>query len=305
MGKSVEVKDVVRLAGLRYESKARIVSGSSSEVWIVRTATGKVVVRFLYAKNGIEPRIAFEATVRRRLYNEGVRVAKLIAASRDFVDVSHPRPWIVDEYLSGKTYPRGRLPDSVCTDLANVLVHVHAIEGRGFGRPEDCSELRGIADSIESGLVTRFDNPWPLGSLTIDQHPISEADKHIRDRLKTFEVEVWEHLRESPSRVVHSDLHEGQMICRGGELAGLIDFGDSMLADPAWDFASLYYFHGERALDSVLSVYEPSGITRRLLAQRARLFSVCIACHHAMRSTRLCKPHRMDAAIAHLNRVLA
>jgi len=107
MGKSAEVEDVVRLAGLRYESKARIVSGSSSEVWIVRTATGKVVVRFLYPKNGIEPRIAFEATVRRRLYNEGVRVAKLIAASRDFVDVSRPRPWIVDEYLSGKTYPRG------------------------------------------------------------------------------------------------------------------------------------------------------------------------------------------------------
>lgn len=304
MNKSAEVEDVVRMAGLRYESKALLDSGSSSEVWMAQTSIGAVVVRFLASKNGIAPRIDFETTVRRRLHDDGVRVAKPIASSHEFTSVSHPRAWIVDEYICGHTYPRGKLPDSVCADLARVLIRVHDIEGRGFGLPLDRSELRGTADSVEAGLETRFDNPWPLGSLTIDQHPISEADDAIVDRMKCLEAELRLGLRVSASRLVHSDLHERQMICNRARLAGLIDFGDAMFADPAWDFASLHYFHGERALDSILSAYEPNGTTRKLLAERARLFSLCIACHHAMRSQRLDKPHRMKAAIAHLNKML-
>lgn len=302
MNKSVE--DVIRMAGLRFVSKTRLQSSPSSEVWFVRANRGNVVVRFLGSKNGFEPRIAFEATVRRRLHDEGIPVAKVIATSQDFSEVTHSRPWIIDEHLLGKTHLRGKLPNGICADLANVLIHLHDIEGHGFGRAEHCDELRGIADSIEIGLATRFDNPWPLGSLTIDQHPISQAGKRIGDRLRDFESKILEHLHDSPSRVVHSDLHEGQMICCDSQLAGLIDFGDSMLADPAWDFASLYYFHGDRVLDTVISTYEPKGITRTVLAQRARLFSICIACHHATRSKRLAKPHRMDAAITHLHRVL-
>lgn len=298
------MEGVARLLGLRYESKVQLGSGSSSEVWALQTATGKFVIRFLEPKNGLEPRIAFEAGLRRRLHSESVQVANVIATSDEFARVSKTRQWIVDEYLEGHIYPRGEIPDSVCAELAKVLGHVHAIAGRDYGRPKNSGEFKGLAATVETGLATRFDNPWPVGPMAIEQHPVSEAGRRSCEQMKRLEAEVFEHLQDSPSRVVHSDLHEGQIICSDGRLAGLIDFGDAMLADPAWDLASFYYFHGERALRSMLIAYEPCGVTRKLLERRARLFSLCIASHHAVRSQRLNKPHRLEAAIAHVKRVL-
>ena len=61
---------------------------------------------------------------------------------------------------------------------------------------------------------------------------------------------------------------------------------------------------GLRVLDRVLEAYDTARLSRGELRGRARLLSICIACHHAMRSERLKKPHRTKAARSHLERVL-
>lgn len=305
MNQAADVEEVLRMVGLKLESTKLIGSGSWSEVWIADTSAGRVVVRFLRPKNGTMPRMVFETALRRKLHQDGIRVAKPVATSRDFPQRVHQKPWIIDDYLAGDTYPRGEIPKRACVDLANVLSHLHNIEGLGFGLPHDSAEFKGTEDTIQYGLTTRFDNPWPFGVLSLDEHPISEAgNKPVLDRLNNLRPELESELQDSLSRVVHTDLHEGHIICTGEQLSGLIDFGDAMIGDPAWDFASLYYFHGERVLNTVLGAYESNGISGSTLRHRATLFSACIACHHAMRSKRLNKPHRMSAALAHLEKSL-
>lgn len=70
--------------------------------------------------------------------------------------------------------------------------------------------------------------------------------------------------------VTHGDLTDDHMLLaqRRDRLAGVIDFGDACLGDPAYDFA-FFFAYGQAAADQLAGRYDPVGDDPTLLA-RAR-----------------------------------
>lgn len=76
-----------------------------------------------------------------------------------------------------------------------------------------------------------------------------------------------------------------------GRLAALLDFGDASIGPPAWDVASLAFFHGWEVAALV------AGAAGLPCGRDAALFGLLLALHHASRSVTLGRPARMPAAV--------
>lgn len=80
--------------------------------------------------------------------------------------------------------------------------------------------------------------------------PLGSRDAAVRARLRTLEDarslgRLWDRLVTVPGwdrrrTWVHGDLHPGNLVVRGGHLAGVIDFGDLTAGDPATDLATVW-----------------------------------------------------------------
>ncbi len=67
--------------------------------------------------------------------------------------------------------------------------------------------------------------------------PLLDADE--RDEARAFFAAGLDLLGETESALVHADLLPEHMLCRDGELVGVIDWGDVRIGDPALDYAWL------------------------------------------------------------------
>ena len=71
--------------------------------------------------------------------------------------------------------------------------------------------------------------------------------------------------------LIHGDLSpEHIRLDANGALAGVIDFGDAMIADPALDFAGLLNAYGTRFMEATLDAYD--GMVDPQLRRRARFY---------------------------------
>ncbi len=78
----------------------------------------------------------------------------------------------------------------------------------------------------------------------------------------------------APRALIHADISAAHLIVRGdGRLAGVIDWGDAMIGDPALDFAGLLNQYPESFMESVLERYEAhGGVADADLRRRARFY---------------------------------
>ena len=195
------------------------------------------------------------------------------------------------------------IPAAVARDLGGTLAILHGLPAVGHGTPLRPTE-EGFAapqSTARAGLLARFDDPLPRD---LADHAIAKSAPDLIDALAA-PLAALRHKAETGRPVLcHSDLHEGQMICRGGRLAALIDFGEAALLDRRWDFASFCYFHGPDSLVPVVEGYSGDPETRHALFEDARLFSLGIALHHATRARLPGKAHRLAVAGDYLRRLL-
>ena len=70
--------------------------------------------------------------------------------------------------------------------------------------------------------------------------------------------------------VIHGDISDDHMLLAAGAeaLAGVIDFGDACLGDPAYDL-TFFFAYGEAAMARLIEFYDPFAADP-LLATRAR-----------------------------------
>lgn len=67
-------------------------------------------------------------------------------------------------------------------------------------------------------------------------------------------------VRPAPHVLIHADFSGDHLLAGGdGSLAGVIDWGDAMVGDPALDFAALLDSYPARFVDDVLGAYEARG----------------------------------------------
>lgn len=152
-------------------------------------------------------------------------------------------PWSVHRWLAG-THPRpGHLdaPQRLATDVARFLTALRAIGARGGPKPGAHNFFRGVplADrdvSTRSAIVEVSDE--------FDSVELGAAWAAARDTDPWSEPGVW----------IHGDLSAGNLLCRGGGLAGVIDWGGLAVGDPACDLAVAWEVFGAGAREQLRSV---------------------------------------------------
>lgn len=157
-----------------------------------------------------------------RVESAGVRVPVPVFAGAP--GSGFPWPWSIVPWIegdSGLVVPRADRT-GWAVRLATALVALHA------PAPDDApaNPFRGVPLAERSSTVTER-----LASLADDP---SVPRQTLHD-LWTDGVDAapW---RAAPVWV-HGDLHPGNLVARGPELAGIIDFGDVTSGDPAYDLA--------------------------------------------------------------------
>jgi len=110
---------------------------------------------------------------------------------------------------------------------------------------EDPDGVRAFLDALHSfdpsglevprpdwvGIYRRHVEDWRLVVLTL-----LDADERTRAEALLGEIET---LRGFEPALVHCDLGPSHLLCRDGELVGVIDWGDARIGDPAIDYAWL------------------------------------------------------------------
>jgi aminoglycoside phosphotransferase (APT) family kinase protein len=81
--------------------------------------------------------------------------------------------------------------------------------------------------------------------------PLLDVDERRRAARFFGDVEL---LTGFAPALLHGDLYPEHLVCRGGRLAGVIDWGDTRVGDPALDFLWLLHHHPRG--DEVLAAYD-------------------------------------------------
>jgi len=107
---------------------------------------------------------------------------------------------------------------------------------------------------------------YPYGGKSFwnDLWPVVEPllNQETKDKAYAFFSEVTEILKKNSIRkcITHSDLGTNNLLLHypKNQLAGVIDFGDIAIADPAIDFSSFYRHFGKHFVEMILEHYSPA-----------------------------------------------
>lgn len=168
-----------------------------------------------------------------------------------------PWPWNVVPWIPGRPAHRVPLRAGQAPRLARILRTLHRAAPtdappnpfRGVPlRRRDAQDLERRLQTMEEGLsadaLTALRELWTQG---LDS--------------PEWERPVW----------LHGDLHPGNMLVRGGEITGIIDWGDLTAGDPATDLAAVWMLLPGR--EDRRSFWAAYGAHETLMA-RARAWAV-------------------------------
>lgn len=110
---------------------------------------------------------------------------------------------------------------------------------------------------------------------------------------------------EGAASLVHNDLWAEHILVdsRSGMVSGIIDWGDTVIGDPAIDFACLYTWYGESWLENVLVHY--TGKLDAEIISRSRYLATCLAIHNITLGREMGRVQWVEAGYAALQLVFA
>jgi Ser/Thr protein kinase RdoA (MazF antagonist) len=229
-------------------------NGLASDAWLVRWPKGDTALRVAtYPEDPVT--YPMEHALMLRLRTAGAAVPEPITGSWR-MDAWDGPAFSLTSFLPGTTLQ----PDArvwAHEPIARFLRTLHSLEVIGAGPlVEVDGALRGAFDDRETGTIEAWSGAplWPFGGTSLDRHPAlaerpalaRRMDRH-RDTLRTAVLD-------GPFVVVHSDLHE-ENILQAERGLSFIDFGVAFVGAPGWDFAALAYFLGWDLADRTLDAY--------------------------------------------------
>ncbi len=277
-----------------------IETGSTSSAFMAMGASGTYALRVPTPTARKSANYDIDYFVRAELSRVSDRIAKplhtnLTANANEFGE------WALDEFCAGKSPERAKIPREIACQLGVVLRHLHSLDVEGYGLISKSGPvLRGSSNTKKSGILSRFESPWPLGEDTLTAVPAVLLKPPLRDALIEIQNDLGAFLDGGDCAVIHSDLHEKQLLVHDNQLIALLDFNEVVALRPEWDLGSVLYFHGETCLEHVLEGYAPEA-NRSVLADAARLAAILIALHHGNRGVILGRQHRIEASTKFLS----
>ena len=172
--------------------------------------------------------------------------------------------------------PRGRAGERLAGELAAFLTALHSLpvaEARKLGVPELDLGTEQHGPLIEEGLP----------------HVGPRTRAWLRARLQSFLLQGGS--ADAGRVLVHGDMHPAHVfVAEGGRLAGVIDFGDALIADPAFDLAGLLNRVSWSFFDRVLSLYRGPAAADADLRRRARFYIDVVPIYEVVYGARLDAP---------------
>jgi len=135
------------------------------------------------------------------------------------------------------------------------------------------------AGEVRAALLDRFGpGVWPVGGRSLYEHPALVGRPALRLRIEPYAADVRAAIDGRPVVLVHSDLHEENILSDGDHVA-FIDFGETFVGAAAWEFASIAYFTSWELADAILVRYladpREAGVWRSGVALLALSFGLC------------------------------
>ena len=241
--------------------------GFASDAWLVRPRDGEAaVLRVANDRGLVDDTYEMEHALMGRLHARGAAVPAPIVGS-----------WAVDGWagpafsLTTRAPGVPMRPETVPRSVPAIqgfLAVLHDVPAAGGYGPlvvgQD-GELRGRCDDLVEGLVTWADRPlWPLDGSRLADHPAIGEHPALVKRMEARTDEVRTALRAASVGILHSDLHEENILDDDGHLT-FIDFGEALVGPLAWDIAAVGFFIDWSIADAVAED-DPE-----LLAQAARI----------------------------------
>jgi homoserine kinase type II len=213
-----EIVNEYRLGGVRHVSKAE--GGTANENWIVRTATGTVVVRKVSESRSLND-ILFEHSFIRALAREGFPYSLpkplRTRAGRSVLKMNGEYVWLY-EYIQGSQSQPPR--NTVIPQMAHALASVHKAARR--------FSLRRI-----NAPPHALEHPWLLYSLRSLQLEVANHagehhrffGAHVQECLGILEQFRCTRYSTLPRLPIHGDMCRENLIFSKERLRGVIDFG--------------------------------------------------------------------------------
>lgn len=175
-----------------------------------------------------------------------------------------PRTWIVTTWVSGE--PADRAPATLNPGAPETLaafmsaLHQPAPSTAPIGRQGRGGPLGTIDDSFAQLLED-----------AVDRDLIANPDAIRTIWHDAVTAPAWT----GPATWIHADLHPANLLTRGGNFCGVVDFEDVCAGDPACDLGAAWLLLPDDAVDRFLECY--SSVIEEDTLRRARGWALCKA----------------------------
>jgi len=256
------VRSVLIAADLPDARPRHIAEGFASDAWLVQHGDETLVLRIERPDAGYPNSYRREHALMTALRAIGADVPIPVAGSWEragYVGLA----WSLTTHIPGGWTTNDRLARLI-EPVAGFLRQLHSLPADG--------------DPI-AALVDRFgDDVWPMSDRDLAGHPALAGRPALQAQIARHAAAVRATLERGPFVLVHSDLHEENMLSEGDRV-GVIDFGETFTGVAAWEFASIAYFTSWDLADELLVRYldDPSdGVGWRAdIALLALSFGLC------------------------------
>ena len=166
--------------------------------------------------------------------------------------------------------------------------------------------FRGVA---EAGIAEVSGTEWIAQQAEFAercQAVLTLLDPAERRRAKSLFDSYLSRAPEFDPVLLHADLGPEHILCRGGSIAGVIDWSDARVGDPALDFAWLLHGPGEAFQDTLLDAYvAEGGRLDSALRERALYFHRLGPWHEVLFGLRAGRPELVESGVAGIRERLA
>jgi aminoglycoside phosphotransferase (APT) family kinase protein len=178
-----------------------------------------------------------------------------------------PRPWLVTTWVAGA--PADRAPATRAVEAADTLatflaaLHQPAPDDAPASRNRRGRPLAEIGDGFAHLLKEATER-----GLISDPDAVREV---FDDALAAPD---WT----GPALWLHADLHPANLLTRGGNFCGVVDFGDMCAGDPAYDLAACWMLLPEGVIDRFHQSYSSAADPATLLRARGWAVTKALVC---------------------------